>query len=58
MPARPGGRGTGGAVASVNAVSITVRKTALDYALENSRQAAEFAAVLRNELGGKRAADL
>ena len=49
----PGGKLEGDA--AVNAVSRS-GKTALDYALENDH--AEFAAVLRDELGGKRAADL
>ena len=47
--------GPGGALVgdAVNAVS---NETALDWALD--RNHAEFAAVLRDELGGKRAADL
>lgn len=48
----PGGALVGDAVNAVN----THGKTALDYALEQDR--AEFAAVLRDELGGKRKADL
>ena len=51
--------GPGGALAgdAVNAVDGEYGRTALDNALAN-RNHAEFAAVLRDELGGKRAADL
>ena len=50
--------GPGGALVgdAVNAVSKDDGKTALDYALQWNY--AECAAVLRNELGGKRGADL
>ena len=51
--------GPGGALvgdAYINAVSMYGGKTALDYALEKNR--AEFATVLRDELKGKRGADL
>ena len=50
--------GPGGALVgdAVNAVNKKYGRTALDWAL--ARNHAEFAAVLRDELGGKRAADL
>ena len=50
--------GPGGALAgdAVNAVDKHNGRTALDWALDCNHP--EFAAVLRDELGGKRAADL
>ena len=48
----PGGALVGDAVNAVDQFG----KTALDHALKYNR--AEFAAVLRDELGGKRAAEL